>query len=72
MTIVCQPRNSGSFRRDLYFPDLEDLYVGASRERLYLLLDPALIFFIANNFRTQNQGPLNGALMHHTLGSFAT
>jgi len=50
----------------------EHLYVCTSRECLDLSLDPALIFFIANNFRAQYQGCGNWAWMPGSLGPFAT
>jgi hypothetical protein len=46
--------------------------LGAACEGLYVLFDLTLICFVTNNFRTQNHGSGNGALMHCIQSPFAT
>jgi hypothetical protein len=54
-----------------YFSNSYDLYFRAPGQGLDTLLDVTLILFVSNNFRTQNQGCGNGALMHRISGQFA-
>src|SRR6185369_6220398 len=54
-----------------HFSNIKNLYLDAPREGLHPLFNLTPICFVANNFRAQNEGLRDGALMHHISRPFA-
>ena len=48
-----------------HFPNIQNLHLRTPGQGLYSLFDLTPICFVVNNFRTQNHGAWDGALMRN-------